>query len=94
MNELPLEGFVHAVRATHGAEAQLVKRVQVTESFEGETVWEGEVLVFDLTGHPTALLGYCWEVDGKVTTVLHQPPVDSPLAAARAAILAAGENKG
>jgi hypothetical protein len=56
--------------------------------FEGETVWQGEVLVFDLLDHPTAPKCYCWEVDGEVTAVLHEPPVDSPKRAVQASIVA------
>ena len=56
-------------------------REHVVEKVEGETVWEGEVLVFALRDHPTAHLCYAWEVDGQVTAVLHEGPVDSPLAA-------------
>ena len=55
--------------------------------FEGEAVWEGEVFVFPLKGHPTAHLCYAWEIDGRVTAVLHELPVDSPQAAVRAAIV-------
>ncbi len=87
MNELPLEGFQHAIRQTYGAEAKLLTRESVVDEFEGERVWEGEVLVFELEGHPTAHLCYAWEVDGRVTAVLHEPPVDSPHAAVRAAIV-------
>ena len=86
LNELSIEGFQHAILQTHGAKAQLLIREPVVETFEDETVWEGEVLVFALNGHPTARLCYAWEVDGRVTAVLDQPPVDSPLAAVRAAI--------
>ena len=46
------------------------------------------MLVFTLKRHPTARICYAWEVDGQVTAVLHEPPVDSPLAAVRAAIVA------
>ena len=46
------------------------------------------MLVFELEGHQTATLCYAWEVDGKVTAVLHEPPVNSSLAAVRAAIVA------
>lgn len=88
MNELPIEGFERAIRATHGAQAKLAGRVSVLEMFKGEAVWEGEVLVFDLLDHPTASRCYAWEVDGRVTAVLHTGPVDSPLAAVRASILA------
>ena len=87
MNELPLEGFQQAIRATHDAEAQLAGRYRVSETHEGETVWQGEVLVFVLTDHPTARYCYAWEVDGRVTAVLHEPPVDSPRAAVRASFL-------
>lgn len=88
MNELPIPGFERAIQATHGAKARLLTRERVNERFKGEPVWEGEVLVFELEGHATAHLCYAWEVDGKVTAVLHEPPVDSPQAAVRAAIVA------
>ncbi len=88
MNELSIGGFQHAIRQTHGAKAQLMERVHVVEDFEGERVWEGEVLVFDLLDHPTAQYCYAWEVDGQVTTVLHTGPVDSPVKAVRASIIA------
>jgi len=88
MNEAPIQAFREAIRATHGADAQLAQRVRVREEFEGETVWEGEVLVFDLEGHPTAAKCYAWEVDGEVTAVLHEGPVTGPREAVRAAIMA------
>ena len=90
MNELPVESFQHAIRQTHGVRADLIARKRVSETYEGNTVWQREVLVFLLTDHPTAPKCYAWEVDGNVTAVLHQGPVDSPLAAVRAAILAEG----
>ena len=88
MNELPISSFKRAIRATHGALSRLIERVRVVEEFEGQSVWKGEVLVFELLNHPTAPRCYAWEVDGKVTTVLHKPPVDSPVKAVRASILA------
>lgn len=88
MNKASLETFQKAIRATHGAEARLVARERVRETFQGETAWEGEVLVFELEGHPTAPRCYAWEVDGEVTAVLHEGPVDGPQAAVRAAIMA------
>lgn len=90
MNDLPILAFEHAIRAMHSAGSRLIERVRVAEGFEGSMVWDGEVLVFELLGHPTAPRCYAWEVDGEVTAVLHEPPVDSPLAAVRAAI-ATGE---
>ncbi len=88
MNDVPLSTFQEAIQATHGAKARLVERVRVVEDFEGERVWEGEVLVFNLENHPEASQCYAWEVDGQVTAVLDTGPVNSPLAAVRASILA------
>ena len=88
MNELPIDGFRHAIRKMHGSECQLVGRERVHELFEGETVWDGEVLIFDLLGNQLATRCYAWEVDGQVTAVLHSGPIDSPLKAVRASILA------
>ena len=88
MNEIGVFAFHDAIRETHGARSQLIERVSVVETFEDDTVWEGEVLVFGLLDHPSTSKCYAWEVDGHVTTVLHAGPVDSPLAAVRASILA------
>ncbi len=65
----------------------------MTETFQGEAVWDGTVEVFDLEGHPTATRCYAWShaVDGsekrRYVAVLHEGPVDSPEAAVRAAIV-------
>ena len=88
MNELPIASFQRAILHTHGVKARLISRERVNERFKGEPVWEGEVLVFELEGHPTAHTCYAWEVDGRVTAVLHTGPVDSPVKAVRASILA------
>ena len=34
--------------------------VPVHEIFRGATVWQGEVEVFDLIGHPKAMCAYAW----------------------------------
>ncbi len=88
MNELSMGGFERAIRKTHNAASKFLIRARVVEEFKGETAWTGEVLVFVLLDHLTATRCYCWEVDGRVTAVLHEPPVDSPAAAVRAAIAA------
>ena len=84
MNDVPLETIQEAILASHGAEAKLKRRERVSEKFQGKPVWEGEVLVFRLLDHPSAPYCYAWEVDGKITAVLHQPPVDSAGTAVRA----------
>jgi hypothetical protein len=91
MNELPIDGFRHAIRMMHGSECQLVGRERVDERFEGERVWQGEVLIFDLLDNPLATRCYAWETNGQVTAVLHSGPIDSPLKAVQASILADGD---
>ena len=87
MNDLPVNEFLDAISKIHGCLAELGSRVSV-ESFRDEPVWQGEVLVFDLHNHPTAKTCYAWSVEGRVTAVLHEGPVDSPEAAVRAAVAA------
>lgn len=90
---MPIEALKQAIRDLHGCDATWVESVKVRELFEGEPVWEGHVQVFDLRGHPTANRCYAWshEVEGsekrRFVVVLNQPPVDSPAAAVRAAIV-------
>lgn len=91
MNELPIERFQEAIRKTHGCESTFTgKQVRVTEKLDCATVWHGVVLVFDLAEHPSASRCYAWSADNRVTAVLHEGPVDSPRAAARAAIAVTG----
>ena len=79
----------------HGCEARHVETVPVIERFKGKTVWEGEVEVFDLTGHPKATRGYAWaynkEKGSATIAVLELPPVISPKTAVQAAIVAQGK---
>ncbi len=90
MSEPPTSGFLEAIQATHGAKARHTGQEHVEEHFEGELVWEGHVHSFTLEDHPTAELAYAFVMDGDIVCVLHEPPVDSPIAAVRAAIMAAG----
>ena len=88
MNEIPISAFEDAIQATHGVKAQFLSRESVDETFEGQPIWQGDVLVFQLLDHPCARLCYALEVDGKVTAVLGGGTVDSPIAAVRASLLA------
>jgi len=38
----------------------VVEAVPVKETFQGKTVWEGTVHVFDLEGYPKATRAYAW----------------------------------
>jgi hypothetical protein len=82
----------------HGCEANYVESVPVVEEFQGKTIWQGDVEVFDLVDHPKATRGYGWgytttESGGRrYFTVLELPPVDSPQAAVKAAIMSEIKN--
>ena len=76
----------------HGAVAEHVETVPVHERFQGQTVWEGEVEVFDLQDHPKAKRAYGWgyeddEQARRYVTVLEVPPVTSPQTAVKASIV-------
>jgi hypothetical protein len=67
--------------------------VPVKETFQGETVWDGIVEVFELIGHPKAGRAYAWahETENpdrpkRHVTVLHIHPVTSAELAVKAAI--------
>jgi len=86
------------IRKLHGCEAVHSSTVQVREMFEGKTVWDGEVEVFDITGYPKASQCYAWSYqddDGRMqyTAVLRTPPVNSPQDAVKAAIRAQVKNE-
>ena len=77
----------------HGCDSKWIESVPVTETFQGATVWNGEVQVFELVGHKAAARAYAWShaTEGarrKFYAVLHAGPVTSPLMAVRASIAA------
>ena len=82
-----------AIERQHGGKARFVEAVSVSETFQGQPVWEGVVHVFDLEGHPKATRAYAWSssIEGsdrrRFYAVLHVPPITSPQAAVRAAIV-------
>ena len=51
------------MESQHGGTATFVQAVPVHEVFEGKTVWDGVVHVFDLAGHPTANRAYAWSYE-------------------------------
>ena len=51
------------IRRLYGAEATHVESVPEKETFQGQTVWEGIVEVFDLKDHPKAHRVYAWAHD-------------------------------
>lgn len=92
--EVTPDQLKRAVEAQHGCTATLIQSVPAREIFEGKTVWEGIVHVFQIHGHPKASKAYAWSspIEGsdkrRFFAVLHLPPVTSPVEAVRAAIVA------
>jgi hypothetical protein len=89
-----IEELKDVIRKLHGVESSHLESVPVTETFNGQTVWDGIVEVFKLHGHPEADTAYAWShsTDDQVipirhVTVLHLGPVISAETAVRAAIL-------
>jgi hypothetical protein len=82
------------IRHLHGAHATHLESVPVTESFQGQTVWDGIVEVFHMKGHPKTDKVYAWihatddpAKPKRHVTVLHIPPVVSPQTAVQVAIV-------
>jgi hypothetical protein len=82
-----------AIRELHGTEATHVETVPVKETFQGQTVWEGDVEVFDLADHPKASRVYAWSHETndpdnprQHITVLQIPPAVTPQRAVQVAI--------
>jgi hypothetical protein len=91
-----IDELKEVISKLHGSEATHVETVPITESHEGQTVWQGEVEVFDLHDHPKASRVYAWthetddaDVPRRTVTVLHIPPVTSPRRAVQVSIVQA-----
>jgi hypothetical protein len=89
-----IEQLQGVIRELHGVESTHCESVAVKEVFNGQTIWDGIVEVFDLHGHPTAERVYAWshETDDPANptrhvTVLHGGKITSALDAVRAAIV-------
>ena len=80
-----LEAFI---RELHKCNPTHKTTVYVKEEFDGKTLWEGDVEVFSLFGHPKAKFCYGWSYGEpeEFICVLELPPVDSPQAAVKAGL--------
>src|SRR5580698_752925 len=98
-DDVSIDELQKAVEHMHGVPARFVETVEVDERFNGDIVWQGAVKVFALTGHPSgATRAYAWSyrTEGtrrKFKAVLGVPPVDGPVMAVRASILAEEQRK-
>jgi hypothetical protein len=81
------------IRNLYRCDSVWIEGVSVREQVRGETMWEGQVEVFDLIGSTEADRAYAWvQVSGnsgnrQFFIMLHRPPVDSAQMAVRAALV-------
>ncbi|MCU1264741.1 MAG: hypothetical protein JWM21_1059 [Acidobacteria bacterium] len=73
-----IEELQDVIRRLHGTESTHVETVPVVETFNGQTIWEGEVEVFDLHEHPTASRLYAWAHDTDDPEHPKRPPAITP----------------
>jgi len=83
-----IERLKLTVEHLHKFSASHVSSVPVLEKFQGQTVWQGQVEVFELTGHPKAKRCYGWSYGDpeQFITILELPPVDSPESAVKVGV--------
>ena|SRR5687767_15217209 len=94
-----IEELQAALLNLHGVSSTYVESVPVLEEFNGETIWQGEVEVFDIRGHPKAKRAYAWghatgenDQARRYVAVLELPPVISPQTAVKAAVMSEIQN--
>jgi hypothetical protein len=92
MDPSGIPALQEAIRQLHGLQSTWLHSVPVVDRHQGKTVWDGEVQVFAVTGHPKVTRAYAWsdgESPGKrrFHVVLGLAPVDSAQAAVRVAIV-------
>jgi hypothetical protein len=94
-----IEELQSVIEKLHHGHAKHIETVPVKEVFNGETVWEGEVEVFDLVDNPDASRVFSWAYDYEDTekptqhvTVLQIPPATTPENAVKAAIVSEFKN--
>jgi hypothetical protein len=90
LDEIPV-----VIRAKYGCESRFVRIVPVKEVVGSATLWEGEVVEFDLVGHPAAKKCYAWGYPTddaaekrEIFAVIDLPPVHSPQTAITFALAA------
>jgi hypothetical protein len=87
-----IEELQKVIQQLYNSDSTHVETVPVKELFQGETIWDGEVEVFDLANHEKTDRVYAWAYDDdngdkRHVTVLHVPPATSPENAVRASII-------
>ena len=86
-----LENLMEAITAMHECRCNHFGTEHIKEEHEGKDVWEGDVEIFQLEGHPIANVAYGWgwmDDDDEIQYIgiLQVPPVEDAITAVRAAI--------
>ena len=80
MNQV--EQLKELIEREYGTTAKHVETVPVHEQFENETIWDGEVEVFEVPEFPDADLVFAWAFDDdsgqQQITVAQIPPATTP----------------
>jgi len=86
-----IEQLRQLIEEEYSTSATHVETVAVHETFEGETIWDGEVEVFDVPEFPNADRVFAWAFDDdkgeQQVTVAQIPPATTPENAVKAYIV-------
>ena len=91
MDPAGLPALVDAIRHMHGLDAVWIESVPVVETFNGQVVWSGAVQIFAVKGSAPRCYAWSHATEGerrRFYAVLHEGPIDSPVKAVRASIVA------
>ena len=85
-----IENLTKAIAAMHECRCEHFGTEHVREEHKGELIWESNVEIFQLEGHPDAKLAYGWgweAVSGEIEYIgiLGVGPIESAAHAVRAA---------
>lgn len=87
-NKEYIERLQMVISHLHECDSKHVESVPVHEVFKGKTLWEGDVEVFDLIGHPKAKRCYGWSYGEpeEFITILEIPPVTDAQSAVKVGV--------
>jgi hypothetical protein len=92
-NKAYIERLTKAIEDLHGVSGIHLGTEHITKTFKGQTVWDGDVEIFTITGHPEARMCYAWSYEdgsvGHFAAILGLPPVRTAHDAVR--VYVAGE---
>ena len=87
-NKEYIERLQQVIFHLHKSSSTWVGSVPVHEVFQGKTLWQGDVEVFDLIDHPKAKRAYGWTHGDpeEFITILELPPVTDAQSAVKVGV--------